>query len=49
MNDKIDTKTTIENVRQEIDVQLDRIATIENKEQLPTKKCKPWWKRIFSK
>lgn len=49
MNDKTDKKTTAENVRQEIDAQLDRIATIENKDQLPKKKSKPWWKRIFSK
>lgn len=49
MNDKNDKKTTPENVRQEIVEQLNRIVTIESRDQSPSVKQKPWWKRIFSK
>ena len=48
MNDKNDKKTTPENVRQEIVEQLNRIVTIESRDQCPSVKQKPWWKRIFS-
>ena len=40
MNDKNDKKTTSENVRQEIVEQLNRIATIESRDQCPSVKQK---------